>query len=81
MVAGHNLAFIRFGYDLENIRKGSPFYDQGMVSSDSNLIGDSCEDPFSVMLYYGGFSMHQPICPDYVATEVLSDRLMTQTDP
>jgi len=80
MFDAHDFAFIRFGGDFEAIGQGFPPYDQGMIASGGEWIGDAFEKVLAIVLNRRGFAVHHAVVHHDITTEYVADALMAQAN-
>ena len=68
------------GNDFEGGGNGVGVYDEGVIAGGEKGARDSRKDSVVVVVYGGGFAVHEPLGTDNFRPKVLSDCLVTETD-
>lgn len=76
----HDLALSRLRRDLETVRQGVAFHDQGVIAGRLEGGLDPFEKVFPVVNHRRGLPVHEPVGPDDIAAEHFADALVPEAD-
>ena len=80
MPKSHDLVLVRPRGNLKAVWERLFFDDKRMVARRFKRIVQPLEKLGAVVVYHRGFTVHQPIRPDDITAEYITDALMSETD-